>query len=290
MDKETIQHILIEYLQKTIEKVHTVAAAGGGRKILGPVIERPDDVEIEIDRVGEEVLQHLLEKSGQSATVFSEPENGNIVVGDHPDFYGALDPFDNSVLFLWGFRHAWYTVLSFFDESGTLLCGGVGDILNRKAYVYDGRSVFLLDLRDGRKTPLQPSSRKSFAEPLVLASYVMSSQYSSKFFDVFGEFVRGMHPRALLYPYGGAHIYGYLASGQVDAYVMLDEPRSEIDPGFGVAKAAGCLIGEVDKEGNWKDYEFIPGKQHEKIPLFVAAASLELRDEIISHYKHYRSS
>ena len=51
MDKETIQHILIEYLQKTIEKVHTVAAQWGGRKILGPVIERPDDVEIEIDRL-----------------------------------------------------------------------------------------------------------------------------------------------------------------------------------------------------------------------------------------------
>lgn len=290
MDKETVQHILIEYLQETIKEVRAVAAAGGGRKILGPVIERPDDVEIEVDRVGEKVLKRLLEKSGQSATVFSEPENGDIVVGERPDFYGALDPFDNSVLFLRGFRHAWYTILSFFDESGTLLCGGVGDILNGKAYVYDGKSVFLLNLRDGRKTPLRPSSGKSLKEPLVLASYVMSSQYSSKFFDVFGELVRSMHPRALLYPYGGAHIYGYLASGQVNAYVMFDEPRSEIDPGFAIAKAAGCLVGEVDEKGNWKEYEFIPGRQHEKVPLFIAAATPELRDEIISYYKSHMSS
>ncbi|MDP4007195.1 MAG: inositol monophosphatase family protein [bacterium] len=290
METDKIKIILIEYLKETIVQVRTIAAQGGGTKVLGDVINRPDDLEIEIDRVGEVVLKNLLEKYGQSATVFSEPENGDIVVGEHPDFYGSLDPFDNSVLFLWGFQHSWYTVLSFFDEKKEFLCGAIGDILNNKAYVHDGESVFLLDLENDKKTPIRPSSRKSLAEPIVLASYIMSSQYSPKFLDVFGDLVKGMHKRGLLYPFGGAHIYGHLAAGQVDAYIMFDEPRSEIDPGFAIAKKAGCLIGEVDKDGNWKDYEFIPGKQHERVPFFVAVANPELRDEIISYYKHHLSS
>jgi fructose-1,6-bisphosphatase/inositol monophosphatase family enzyme len=285
MDRETIQSLLLEYLKKTIEKIQEVAKEGGGKKILGPVIDRPDDMEIEIDRVGEAILKQLLEKHGQSATVFSEPENGDIVVGEHPDFYGALDPFDNSVLFLRGFQHSWYTVLSFFDEKGKLLCGGIGDILNKTAYVYNGRAVFLLDLYTGEQTPLRPSSRKTLKEPIALASYLMSSQYSPKFLAFFGDLIQNMHPQALLYPFGGAHIYGHLAAGQLDAYIMFDEPRSEIDPGFGVAKAAGCFVGEIDKQGNWKDYEFTPGKQHETVPLFVAVATPELRDELISYYK-----
>ena len=287
MDKQTLQRLLLEYLRETANAIKDSAAQGRGKKILGPVIDRPDDVEIEIDRVGEVILKELLEKYGQSATVFSEPENGDIVVGEHPDFYGALDPFDNSVLFLRGFQHNWYTALSFFDEKGGFLCGGIGDILSEKAYIYDGDNGFLLDLKSNKKTPLSPSLKKTLKEPIVLASYLMSSYYSSKFLDVFGSLVRSMHLRALLYPFGGAHIYGHLAAGQVDAYIMLDEPRSEIDPGFAIAKAAGCQIGEVDKEGNWKDYEFIPGKQHDKIPLFIAAATIELRDEIISYYKQH---
>lgn len=289
MDREKIKTILTEYLEETAEKIRAASERGQGKKILGPVIDRPDDVEIEIDRVGEDVLRSLLKKYGQQATVFSEPENGDILVGERPDFYGALDPFDNSVLFLRGFQHSWYTALSFFDTAGTFLYGGIGDVLNRKAYVYDGEQVFLLDMENGKQTPLSPSSRKSLQEPLVLASYLMSSYYSAKFLEVFGDLVKGMHPRALLYPFGGAHIYGHLAGGQVDAYVMLEEPRSEIDPGFGIAKAAGCLVGEIDREGNWKDYEFVPGKQHDTVPLFIAAATPQLRDEIISYCKQHLS-
>ncbi len=290
MEKEILQRILIEYLQETVAKIRTIAAQGGGKKILGSVIARPDDVEIEIDPVGEVILRGLLEKHKQSATIFSEPENGDIQVGDKPDFYGALDPFDNSILFLRGFEHNWYTVLSFFDKERNFLCGGVGDILNEKAYISDGMTTFLLGLRDGKKTILHPSSQRTLEGSLVLATYLMSSQYSSKFLDVFGGLIRSMHPRALLYPYGGAHLYGYLAAGNVDAYVMFDEPRSEIDPGFGIAKAAGCLIGEVDKEGNWKDYEFIPGKQHDKVDFFIAAANPELRDALVSYYKEVSKS
>jgi len=102
----------------------------------------------------------------------------------------------------------------------------------------------------------------------------MSSQYSSKFLDIFGELVRGLHPKALLYPQGGSFIYAYLASGLVNAYVMFDKPRSEIDPGFPMAKKVGCPVVSVDSDGRYHDYQFIPGKQHDKVDLLIAATPL----------------
>ena len=112
----------------------------------------------------------------------------------------------------------------------------------------------------------------------------MSSQYSSKFLDIFEDLIRNFHPKALFYPQGGSFIYAYLASGLVNAYVMFDEPRSEIDPGFPIAKKAGCSIVSVDSDGTYKDYEFVPGKQHDKVDLLIATATPELRDELIKYY------
>jgi len=66
--------------------------------------------------------------------------------------------------------------------------------------------------------------------------------------------------------------------------VMFDEPRSEIDPGFPMAKKAGCSIVSVNSDGSYRDYQFIPGKQHDKVDLFIAAATPELRDQLINYY------
>ena len=38
----------------------------------------------------------------------------------------------------------------------------------------------------------------------------------------------------------------------------------------------------------FKDYQFIPGKQHDKVDLLIASTTPELRDELIKHYvKNY---
>lgn len=288
MNDTKLQEVLREYLKETIVQARAQAAKGQGGRIVGTVINRPEDIEIEIDGLGERIIKELLLKYKLYGTIYSEPENGTISNGPQSDFYGALDPFDGSVLFLHGFEQNWYTVLTFFDKERKPLCGGIGDILNEKVWMFDKEGVFVCNMKSGRKTPAIPSLRKSLQEPIVLASYVMSSQYSTKFFKVFGKLLSNMHPRALLYPNGGSCIYGYLADGKVDAYVMFDEPRSEIDPGFAIARAAGCEIGEVDEQGNWKDYEFIPGKQHDKVDLFIAASSRELRDELIHYYKEQK--
>jgi fructose-1,6-bisphosphatase/inositol monophosphatase family enzyme len=285
MNYKKIKNLLLEYLTKTTEEVRKKAATGKGREILGEVINRPEDVEIGIDRVGEEVLEELLKKYKIKATVFSEPDGRDIQTGgNNPEIYGSIDPFDGSVLYLRGFEQNWYTALSFYDKKRKPIICGVSDILNEKLYFSDENNNYLLDLKNGNKKKIFPSKRKSLSEPIVLASYVMSSQYSPKFLDIFGDLIRNMHSKALLFPQGGSFIYAFLAAGLVDAYVMFDEPRSEIDPGFSIAKKAGCSIVTIDVDGNYKDYEFLLGRQHDKVDLLIAASTPELRETLRKHY------
>ena len=287
MEPEKLKNLLIEYLTEATRAIKKSADKGGGREILGDVINRPEDIEIGIDRVGEEVLKQLVKKYKVRVTIFSEPDGRDIKAEGNPEFFGSIDPFDGSVLFLRGFKHNWYTALSFFDKKGNSVCGGVADIINEVFYISAGpteKENYIFDLKTGKKAKFSPSKRRDLSGPIVLASYVMSSQYSAKFLDIFGDLLKKMHSKALLYPQGGSFIYAFLAAGLIDAYVMFDEPRSEIDPGFLIAKRAGCQVVTIDVDGKYKDYEFLPGRQHDKVDLLIAACTPELRDELINYY------
>jgi len=282
MEKQKLKKLLAEYLVETTKEVKRVAAQGKGRQILGETINRPEDLEIGIDRVGEDILEKLLKKHEIKATIFSEPEDRDIKNGG--EVYGSVDPFDGSMLYLRGFEHNWYTVLSFFDKERNPLCCGIADIVNEKYYITEEDGNYLVSMDSGKKKKVQPSARKKLTEPIVLASYLMSSQYSPKFLDIYGDLIKNMHPKGLFYPHGGSYIYAFLASGLIDAYVMFNEPRSEIDPGFQIARKAGCQVVSVDSDGNYQNYQFVPGKQHDKVDLLIAASTSQLRDKLIKHY------
>jgi len=282
MEKQDLKNLLVEYLVETTKEVKKIAVEGKGRQVLGETINRPEDLEIGIDRVGEEILEKLLKKHRIKATIFSEPENRDIKNGG--EIYGSVDPFDGSMLYLRGFEHSWYTALSFFDKKRNPLCCGIADIINEKYYITEEGGNYLVSMDGEKKKKINPAVRKKLTEPIVLASYIMSSQYSPKFLDIFGDLVRNMHPKGLFYPHGGSYIYSFLASGLIDAYVMFNEPRSEIDPGFPIAKNAGCQIVSVDSDGNYQDYQFIPGGQHGKVDLLIATATPQIRDQLIKHY------
>jgi fructose-1,6-bisphosphatase/inositol monophosphatase family enzyme len=284
MGNQKLKDLLRDYLFQTTKEVKRLVALGRGRQILGEVINRPEDLEIGIDRVGEKVLRSLLKKYNIKAIVFSEPDNRDIKNGNLPEFYGSIDPFDGSALFMRGFEHNWYTALTFFDKNRDPVLCGIGDILNEKFYFSDESGSYSMDLKNGKKKDLVPSKRNKLSEPIVLASYVMSSQYSPKFLEFFGDLLKAMHPKALLYPQGGSFIYAFLAAGLVDAYVMFDEPRTEIDPGYAIAKRAGCSVVTIDYDGTYKDYEFTPGRQHDKVDLLIATSAPEIRDQLIKHY------
>lgn len=284
MENQKINNLLIEFLTETTKKVRSIAEKGNGKEILGEVINRPEDIEIGIDRVGEEILEKLLKKHDLKAKIFSEPENRDIENGENPEIYGSIDPFDGSILFLKGLEHNWYSALSFYDKERRPIATGIADILNQKFFISDEKENYLLDIKRNKKQKIAPSQRQKLSEHIVLASYLMSSQYSAKFLDIFGDLIKNLHPKAILYPNGGSYIYAYLAAGLVDAYVMFDEPRSEIDPGFPIAKRAGCEIVSVNSDGSYENYEFLPGKQHGKVDLLIAACTPQLRDELIEYF------
>jgi len=106
MEKRKLKNLLIEYLVETTKEVKKIAAQGKGREVLGETINRPEDLEIGIDRVGEDILEKLLKKHEVKATIFSEPEGRDIKNGG--EVYGSIDPFDGSMLYLRGFDHNWY--------------------------------------------------------------------------------------------------------------------------------------------------------------------------------------
>ncbi|PJB99004.1 MAG: hypothetical protein CO078_00155, partial [Candidatus Nealsonbacteria bacterium CG_4_9_14_0_8_um_filter_36_17] len=60
MNNPKIKNLLIEYLTETTKEVRKRAEKGEGRQILGEVINRPEDIDIGIDKVGEEILEQLL--------------------------------------------------------------------------------------------------------------------------------------------------------------------------------------------------------------------------------------
>jgi len=63
MKNQKINHLLIEYLTETTKEVRKRAAKGEGRQILGEVINRPEDIEIGIDRVGEDIVERFLKNT-----------------------------------------------------------------------------------------------------------------------------------------------------------------------------------------------------------------------------------
>ena len=174
MSKQELKNLLVEYLIETTKEVKKIAAGEGGRQVLGETINRPEDLEIGIDRVGEDILEKLLKEQGIEATIFSEPENRDIKNGG--EVYGSVDPFDGSMLYLRGFEHSWYTALSFFDKDRNPICCGIADIINEKYYITEEDGNYLISMKTGERKKMQPAVRKKLTEPIVLSSYIMSSQ------------------------------------------------------------------------------------------------------------------
>jgi len=281
--EKILEKVVFEYLKKTIEKALKLAKRNEGKRILRATPKRPEDVEIEIDKVGEEILKEILQKNNLKVEVFSETKEGNIEC-KNPDFFGALDPFDGSMLFLQGIEHFWYTALSFYGKDLNPIICGVGDILNKKIYLSLKEGNFVYDLETKEKKRIFPSLKESLKEKITIASYIMSSEYSKKFLEIFGDLITNLPPRCIFYPSGGSYIYAYLAAGIVDAYIMFNEPRSEIDPGFPIAKKAGCMIVEVKNNGKIEEYKFIPRSQEKKVDLLIATSTKKLLEEIVDYY------
>lgn len=259
---------------------------------------RPEEELIDLDQPGETILKSVIREVPLTVVLMSEstPEPLELNKGATKRVFDYEDPLDNSSPQKRGLDVLPYSVQGLFDECGNSLSSSIVDPIKRIAYMNIGKENFLYDLETKERRPLHKSERTTLKDKnSTLASFLGEKEYSEKFFKYFGDMVHASdrERKAYLYAGGGAFIYGLLASGAVDAYVMFDEPLSEIIPGLALALAAGCTVVSVNPEnGTYKNFKFDPNQLRENhklyaegtVPLFMAAATPEIRDELIKAY------
>lgn len=271
------------YLRAVIPTVLDVVGRGGGADVIGRVRGRriTEDVQIEMDKICTDLFVQTLqpfEQQGLRIRFFSEHDPLGAGSQD-PTHLCAIDPFDGSGLLRRGLQKEWYTVLTIFDLNGMPLAGGAVDILARQLYLANNDGVFQLSLLDNSRAQGFPSQKTALDNNTVLAAYLMNRIYRVEWQEK-AEILSEKMPGGILWCNGGSCIYHLIAAGQVHAYVMFREPKSEIDPGLAFAHFAPFPVFSVEGD-RLTPYRFVPGRQAERVPFFVAACTEELAREIV---------
>ncbi len=269
-------------LRRVSGEVLEQARQGLGREVVGAVPGRPEseDVEIGIDSRCDEILLECLSSAGVSAQVYSE-HGADIVGSGQPEFIVAVDPFDGSGLYRRGIPAEWWSVASYFDAAGTPLGGVAVDILRDELYVAGEEGVTVAAVNGDERVPVAPSDRRALDEGVTLAAYLMQPSYISEWVGRMRSLL-ARYPGLRVWPNGGACIYPWLARGRVDAYLMFDEPRSEVDPGMGFAARSGVCLFEAGPDGILAEYKLSPGSSDGRAPFFIAACTEELAQGIVA--------
>ena len=269
-----------KYLRDVVSVVDEAVDVGGGADVLGSVPGRPadEDVEIELDRICDKLFESSILRSGLRISVNSEH---GVYGSDDPLYRCMIDPFDGSGLFRRGLRKEWYSVLSILDLDGKPIAGGALDIRSREIYLASEGGVTLVSLWDGSRKGVRPSRKSSIDEDTIIAAYTMNLEYRIDWNGKAKNLNEGFP--GLLWGNGGACIYPLIASGDVHAYVMFEEPRSEIDPGLAFAAAAKYPLYAVDESGRMTQYEVDISKHLTgRVPFFIAACTEGMATSIAS--------
>ncbi len=281
--------LLLGLLQQTLLAVSaTVTSAvqrGAGADVLGAVPGRPaaEDLQIGIDDLCEQHYRAMRDHCERAVlSVRLQSEHG-AWGPSQPDYYLLVDPFDGSGLFRRGIRRDWWSVAGVVDAAGRAVAGGAIDLLAEEIFLAGHDGVARLSLRFGSSERARPSARQALDGEAVLAGYLMHWGYARPWLDLTAKLAES-YPASFVWPNGGSCIYPWLAAGLVDAYVMPDEPRSEIDPGLAFAQIAGISLYVMEKDGLLTPYRFEPEKQAEgRVPLFIAACTEGLARDLARH-------
>ncbi len=285
---ESLVAILEAYFQDIVSIVTKLDSDNKGTTVLGSVPGRPivEDEEIELDRICEDTLQKWLETSGYRIDLYSEHSIREIGNYDaQTQYLVTCDPFDGSGHFSRGIPSGWWSVLTIWDAAGfqPVLAGAI-DIIRREMYIAQSGKVYLKSFDTGKSEVIFRSDEKGLSNNLVIAAYLMNPDYLSNWVDKGSRLIHIMKdkfPKARLWADGGSCIYPWLSRGVIDAYVMFEEPRSEIDPGLGFAWASRYPVYIVQKNGDVTNYRFEPGNGSKRIPWLVSACTEELAQGII---------
>ncbi|MBM3944925.1 MAG: hypothetical protein FJ317_05460, partial [SAR202 cluster bacterium] len=262
---DILRKALDGYLREVVEVVPRLRKQGEGRQVLGLVAGRSEgeDVEIGIDRLCEDTLEKWLKTAKLRIDLHSEHSLRRIGGEGAPKYLVTCDPFDGSSHFMRGIPGEWWTVLTFWDAATlTPVLAGAADIGRRELYTAGEGGVTLEALNTGDKTQVKPAAHTALGDHSVIAAYLMAPAYLTVWTQRVQRLLavlRDRYPKARLWSDGGACSYPWLARGITHAYIMFDEPRTEVDPGLGFAWAAKLGVYSVSPGGKLSEYRFEPG-------------------------------
>jgi fructose-1,6-bisphosphatase/inositol monophosphatase family enzyme len=277
---------LIEgYLRAARERVLSMHARGEGRQVLGAVAGRPvtEDQELAIDRACDEVLDEHCRASGLRVEVHSEHGVRRPFTGGAAEYLVTIDPFDGTGLYKRQLPAEWWSVLSVFTAGDMRpVAAGAVDILRGELYLADESGARHM-VSGGSWQPVRPRPTNGLAEGPVIAAFLMDPTYLALWTKQGQGLVQALvrdHPQVRIWPNGGSCVYPWLARGLVQAYVMFDEPRSEIDPGVAFAALAGIGLYSVSPHGDLRPYRMDLTASDKREAFFIAACTESLAREI----------
>ncbi len=280
--------VLTEYGEQSLATMRPMIRAGRAKEVLGYVRNRPGEQMHLIDSVGEHLFANIARGHNLPSRIIGEQNTYTTVEGQEPLVDFTNDSLDNTSPYIRGLDVRPYTVGGAFDHKTRNPIGAViVDIDGNRIFRSTKNKNTVKDVETGEVTELSISKRKDFRDPNVsIASFVSEGEYFLPFAKNFSSMVEAFERKQFLYPGGGAFIYAYLGSGALDAYVMMNEPRSEIDPGLPFLLNGGGKAISVDTEtGKKTPYKFDPEQTTSgSVPLFIAYAQEEIADSIIQLY------
>lgn len=271
------------FIKSVQAKVLDLNSRNMGSEVVGTVQGRPitEDLQILVDKACDELFTSIIANTGLSFDIYSEHGYYKVNHNSTPDYIAVIDPFDGSSLFKKGIPAEWWSVFSIFDKDFNPILGRAIDILRKESYEAKYNSVSMKTISSGPDVRIRHSDKTSFESNIWIAAYLMDPSYLSEWYPI-AQNILTKWPSTKIWPNGGSSIYPWISRGIIDAYLMFNEPRSEIDPGLSFAYFSGYPVYEVDKNNKLIPYQFIPQLKDERSKILLASCTAELANEIIN--------
>lgn len=300
---DVANRVVREYGKNSIATFYQVIRGGHGKEILGTVSERGTETEISLESNTEHMFVNTCNANDLPVYVVGEHHSykspqSNESEPKHIAFFDALDDtreYEQGGNGHQGLPAPLWTVGSIYSLEGQPVVGIIANMKEKKMYISANGKNSLVDIETGEEKEIKPSERTSIKDKgFCLATYFGDPKYALSFFNNFSKVEEALleaQNDAVNQPHTGAFIYGPMAEGNVDAYLIAKEPASEQLPGWTFAQTAGFTAWEINPEDgssmeikhDLKNFKENPNEYRKKrMPMYLVTRSNQVRDEIIS--------
>jgi hypothetical protein len=295
--------VVREYGTKSINTFYLGIRKGFNKEVLGTVPESGAETEIALESNNEHMFVNTCDGYGLPTYILGEHHSyktplSNGIDPKHIAFLDSIDDtreFEQGGLGVRGLPAPLWTSASLYSLEGKPLVGMIANLKEKYMYISSHGKNSIKDLETGEENQIKPSERTSIKDKdFCLATYSGDPKYNLSFSENFSEVVKALRDannNAYIQPHVGSFIYGPMAEGTVDSYLIAREPSRERLPGWVFAESAGFTAWEIDpKNGIYKKveddlklYKDNPNEYRKKrTPIYLVTRFDQIRDEMIT--------